>query len=91
MIKLCNIKMPLEYTSDDLAAYISKKLKLPRLCDKDIILLKKSLDARHKDNIHFVLTVAFATSDDNAVMKKNRSLKNLSLYEHKEYTLPKKA
>ena len=91
MIKLCNIKMPLEYTSDDLAAYISKKLKLPRLCDKDIILLKKSLDARHKDNIHFVLTVAFATSDDNAVMEKNRSLKNLSLYEHKEYTLPKKA
>lgn len=91
MIKYSNIKMPLGYTNDDIAAYISKKLKLTNLNTKDIFILKKSLDARRKDDIHFVLTAAFKTDNDALVLKKNRSDKNLSLHEHKEYTLPKKA
>ena len=57
MISIANINLPLDYTKEDL---IKKCAKLLHVKESDILkieLLKKSLDARKKDNLVFVLKV----------------------------------
>ena len=78
MIKYSNIKMPLEHTTGDIATFISKKLKLEKLKPTDIKIIRRSVDARHKDDIHFVYTVAFQYDNENGILKKNTGNKNVS-------------
>lgn len=58
MIKITNIKLPIEYTEDDL---IQKIIKTLRLRDKtDIVnleVVRRSIDARDKSNILYVFTI----------------------------------
>lgn len=91
MIKYSNIKMPLEHTTGDIATFISKKLKLEKLKPTDIKIIRRSVDARHKDDIHFVYTVAFQYDNENGILKKNTGNKNVSLYKETPYSLPRKA
>ena len=80
MIKYSNIKMPPEHTINDITAFIGKKLRTSQPDPSRLKIIKKSVDARHKDDIHFVYTVAFASENENAVLKKNSGNKNISSY-----------
>ncbi len=91
MIKYSNIKMPLEHTNDDIAAFINKKIKSVRLKASELKIIKRSVDARHKDDIHFVYAVAFSCDNENSIIRKNTGNKNISLYKEVPYSLPKKA
>lgn len=91
MIKYSNIKMPPEHTINDIAAFIGKKLRTSQPDQSRLKIIKKSVDARHKDDIHFVYTVAFACENENAVLKKNSGNKNISSYKEIPYSLPQRA
>lgn len=91
MIKYSNIKMPLEHTKDDIAAFINKKVKSVQLKASELKIIKRSVDARHKDDIHFVYAVAFSCDNENNIIRKNTGNKNISLYKEVPYSLPKKA
>ena len=91
MIKYSNIKMPLEHTKDDIAAFIRKKLKLDTLKSADLKIIRRSVDARRKDDIHFVYTVAFPYENENGILRKNTGNKSVSLYKEISYSFPGKA
>ena len=91
MIKYSNIKMPPEHTINDITAFIGKKLKTSQPDPSRLKIIKKSVDARHKDDIHFVYTVAFASENENALLKKNSGNKNISPYKEIPYSLPQRA
>lgn len=91
MIKYSNIKMPLDHTKDDIATFINKKLKSVQLKPSELKIIKKSGDARHKDDIHFVYTVAFSCENENGIIRKNTGNKSISLYKEIPYSLPEKA
>ena len=91
MIKYSNIKMPPEHTINDITAFIGKKLRTSQPDPSRLKIIKKSVDARHKDDIHFVYTVAFACENENAVLKKNSGNKNISSYKEIPYSLPQRA
>ncbi len=57
MISIANINMPLDYTKEDLQKKCAKLLHVKESDILKIELLKKSLDARKKDNLLFVLKV----------------------------------
>jgi len=62
MIKLSNLKAPLSYTEKTLRRMACEQLHIQ---DKDIsalILLKKSVDARDKGDVHFVITIGLTLS-----------------------------
>ena len=68
---------------------LSKKAK-QELGGREIMgfkVLKKSLDARKKDEIAFVYTIAAQVENEQAVLKRCRS-KKVSLYEEKAYEFP---
>lgn len=70
MIKLSGISLPIEYDEETLRSTIAKKI----CCNaKDIgkfVLLKKSLDARKKSDIHYVVTLAAEVKNAEKAVKK---------------------
>lgn len=76
MLCLNNIKL---FPSEDESALPLKASKLLGISEKDIKsfkILKKSIDARKKDNVFFVYSVAVSVKDEKAHLKKE----NVSLY-----------
>ena len=57
MIEVQNISLPLD---GDLKTACAKKLNLPKGQILEARLLRRSVDARKKDNVHFTVTAAVA-------------------------------
>ncbi len=59
MYRLSNISFSLEGTNEELLHFISKKIRVPKEAIFDFTIVKKSIDARDKGNIHFVYALQF--------------------------------
>ena len=82
----------LRLNSDEELAVLKKRgAKKLRINEKQICsfkLIKKSLDARHKDDIHYTYSVAFSlTGSENAVIKKLNS-PDVAEYSDFKYEIP---
>ena len=53
MIRVPEIKLPLDSTEEDLLFYTAKQMKTDVKEIQSIQLVKRSIDARNKQNIHF--------------------------------------
>ncbi len=70
MLRLSNIKLPLEHTSAELRLAISKKLAIK---DSELLsysVYKRSYDARQKKNIFFIYSLDVETSKNAQLLKK---------------------
>ena len=80
MISISDIKMPLDFTKSTLKSAVSRLLRM-RLEDlPEPILLKKAVDARKKEDVHFSVTVGVALDREETVVKKLNNPKMFSLY-----------
>ena len=70
MLRIANLSLPLTYTPADLAAQIARKLKLPVQAIGAVTLVKKSVDARDKGDVHFVITADAQLKDEAAVLRR---------------------
>ena len=77
MIRINEIKLPLDYTHEILVKLCAKALRISENAIKNIYLQKRSIDARSKDNIIFTanVDVELSESDENLVLRKNKSTK----------------
>lgn len=57
MLKLTGLKLPLDFNKEDLRRVAAQKLRLPESAVVSATLAKKSVDARRKDQVHFVCAV----------------------------------
>lgn len=80
MLKITGVKIPL-LSDGDYAESIAKKLSLDKERITKIKLIRKSLDARKKDNVCYVCTFAIEVSgDENALTGKDVSVYNEEKY-----------
>jgi len=70
MVKISQIKMPLDYKNEDLIQVAAKHLKIPNEDIAEIKLIKKSVDARKKNDIHFVLGLEVRMKNDFSTEEK---------------------
>ena len=85
MIRLSNVKLPLGYTDDDIAKACMKELRIPREAIRSTALFRRSIDARHKDDIHYVTSVDIHLNiNEKSVVSKSRS-KNAAICEEYRY------
>ena len=87
MIKYSDIAVPLDYDENRLIDIIASRLRIdPREISR-LTLLKKSIDARKKTDIHFSLTVCFELSKakEKELIAKN---KKLSVYNFPKCVVP---
>lgn len=80
MIRISNIKYPIELPEENLPQYIEKKYKTGEISSFNIV--KQSIDARRKDDIHYVYTVDIAVRNEAKMVKriKNASRPNTNKY-----------
>ena len=89
MLRVRQIKVPvLKDNSDTLKESILNKLRIHGDELKDYAILKKSIDARDKDNINFIYEVKVDVLNEDKLLKKNPN--DIILLEQKEYSAPMK-
>lgn len=85
MITLNNIKMRLDCSEDDIIAKVSEKLGVKVLSVK---ILKKAVDARKKDDVHFVFNVEAEVSCDEHKLIRKCGNKDIFISRSEAYTPP---
>ncbi|MBQ3855413.1 MAG: hypothetical protein II762_01845, partial [Ruminococcus sp.] len=85
MIRVSNIKVPLDCDLSDLRAICRDRLKLSPERIRSVKLSKKSVDARKKSDIHFIISLDIEAKGEDRLLK---SLKNAVKYVPFHYEIP---
>ncbi len=89
MIRISNIKAPVTYNDNLLKTYVSSELKVSQNIIKDISIFKRSIDARRKNNVHFLMTLDVTlNTNENSIVSKCKS-NNVTIAKEYSYNLPK--
>lgn len=86
MIRINQIKLPVNHKDSDLAAKISRILNLP-IQAFEFSIIKKSIDSRKKPDIFYVYTVSVVMDNEEKLLKKLHN-KNISIYKKVKYQAP---
>lgn len=70
MLRLDNLSLPLDWNMDTLTAAVLKKLRIAPDMLQEVTLVKKSVDARDKSDVHFVLSADVKVKNEEAVFKR---------------------
>ena len=87
MIRITQLKLPIDHEQADLQKKIKKMLRL----QGDAFtyqIRRQSLDARHKDDKKFVYTVDVSVPEERKILQRNRD-RNISQVTEIEYRFPK--
>lgn len=85
MIRINNIHLPLDYTSETVLNKAAKSINVDKKFFKSCTIFKRSVDARKKDNIFFLATVeAELIINEEKIWKK---FKNAEITEKYEYNV----
>ena len=87
MIRINNVKLPLDYSDSSLKKAAAKELRLEPKAIKTVSLFRRSIDARKKDRLCFIcsLDVEVAVNENNLLKK----AKNAALVAPYTYDVPK--
>ena len=77
MLRLTNLSVPLDYTPDSLNTLLLKKLKLAAGQLLSVRVSRRSVDARNKADVHFVLSVDLSLRDEQAALRRNKTLSRI--------------
>lgn len=88
MIRITGLKVNIGYSDEDIRKAVIKKLGVPDSELKEITVLKKSLDARDKLNIRFVLSVDVFSKDEKKILGKHKKDSSVFPVTVKKYEPP---
>lgn len=87
MIRIQNLTLPLEYEPAQLLRRTARILGIKPEAVTELTIARQSIDARKKNNVHYVCTVDIATSNEAALVRRANS-PQVSLYEPQCYQFP---
>ena len=88
MIRISNIKLSLDESENILEEKVQKKYGIKKI--KSFHISKKSIDARRKNDVHYVYSVDVETDNDKHYIGKNAVLHEESKYEFPKRKIPDK-
>ena len=74
MLRLTNLSVPLDFTEDFLRLLVLQKLKLPPDQLLSFRISRRSVDARNKSDVHFVLSVDLSLKNEQSALRHSRNL-----------------
>ena len=84
MIKISGIRYDIKSREEDLEEYVKTKYGI--LDIQSFSIAKKSVDARKKDDVHYVYSVVISCKNEKQLIKKHKSI---SEFVKREYVFPK--
>ncbi len=88
MIRILNLKMPVEHKTEQLKEKIAGELRIPVKQIQSYDIVKRSIDAR-KQPIQYVYQINVTVVREKKVIQKNSRHKNIMLTEPVDYLFPK--
>ena len=85
MIRIQNIRLPLDYTEDTLRRAAGQKLHLPFEKLRSVKLRKRSIDARKRDAIVFLATLDVKAEGESKIIAKLKKDRDIALVTEKPY------
>ena len=79
MLRLSELRLPLDHGPDDLEQAVLRYLKIPRARLLDCQLVKRSVDARRRDRIQLIYSVDVALDGEAALMRRRHGDRRLRL------------
>ena len=86
MIRIDNINLPPDYTTEDIKKHIDKLLKHNEYTDLKIV--RRSVDARKKDNVHYNVSAEVKLKGNEEKLVRFVNNKNVTLTKPKKYIFP---
>ena len=77
MLRLTNIRIPLDYTESSLRTLLLKKLKVAEDQLLSFRISRRSVDARDKQDVHFVLSVDLSLKNEEAALRRSKNLSRI--------------
>lgn len=74
MLRLTNFSVPLDYTEQSLRSLLLKKFRLSPDQLVSFSISRRSVDARNKQDVHFVLSVDLSLKNESAALRHNKNL-----------------
>jgi uncharacterized FAD-dependent dehydrogenase len=87
-VKLSNIRVDLGEPEDELPAKFAGRLGLPASAIRQFRILRKSLDARSHDDVHFTVSAAIELAEDDRQRVKLSSADGIESYEPERFDWP---
>ena len=85
MIRISNLRLPLGYTDSDIVKACAKELRVPKEAINSTALYRRSIDARHKDDIHYTTSVDVTLSINEQAALNKAKCKNAAITEAYRY------
>lgn len=83
MIRVNNIKLPLDYDDSTIRKKLCRELKLRDSAIKSVSIFRRSVDARKKDDIRFLCSVDVELfGNEDAVIKRNSNVSKAEKYSY---------
>ena len=73
MIRISQVKMPVDHTRQDLYEKAARMLRISPESIRSLTIRRQSCDARKKDQIHYVYTLDVETDREEQTVKRARS------------------
>ncbi len=87
MIRLNNVRLPLDYTDDTIRKKVSRELKIDKSAIQGVALFRRSVDARKKEQIHFLCSVDVTLNGkEDLILKRCKNAVKVTPY---HYEVPK--
>lgn len=86
MIRINDISLPLGYKDEDIIKYTAREINVKPSEIKGLKLVKRSVDARKKDNVHFKISVEISLNNEAYILKKY-PINKVSKVEQLEYRI----
>lgn len=90
MIRINNIKLKIGYTDADIKQAVQKELRIQENAVDNISLYRRSIDARHKNDVHYIATVDVELNTNESAVLNKAKCKNASICDKYKYTIPYK-
>ena len=87
MIMVRNLRLDTERDEKKLKIKAARELRVPPFAINSLKIIKRSLDARKKNDIHWLYSVAVTLDNEKKILANNKS-KNVAEYEEFEYEVP---
>lgn len=87
MIRITQVKLPLDHTEADLKIRVAKLLRIPDERVKKVRIVKRSVDARRRGETAFSYVLDVETDREEQVVARSKN-PNASIYEEKPYHFP---
>jgi len=81
MLKLQAVSFPLDYTRDDMVRRAAALLGVSTATLEEVRLLRRSVDARKKNDVHYVCTLGVRVPDEERLLKRCKAKASLLSYE----------